>query len=827
VKAKQKRTSQKQEPSGVRPSRDLIKEAMKKRIPGLAHAGKFLANGKGIIRNGKNGSNRSESELKTAIQRYVDLYDLAPVAYMSFDRVGVIEEANVAATQLLNRSRAALIGNPFAFYVAEEDSRLFLNHLLRCRSSKARFETELRLRKRGGEVFLARLLSTPSFSSMDGTAPHYQTAIVDLTERKTAEEAIRESEKRYRTLFDFVPTAIYTCDADGLILEFNQRAVELWGRRPKVNNPKEKFCGSFKIFYPDGRPMPHAKCPMARALHGEIVPENEREIEVEREDGERRMVAVSPTALKNEDGKIVGAINCLYDVTESKHATDTLARVADQQKALSQFVQQRHDAKSLGDIHAAGLDALFATLHCDRAAVLLFDASAVMRFVAARGLSRRYRRAAEGHSPWKHNVKNPRPIAIADIEKADFPVPLKRAIRAEAIGALAFMPLIAEGQLIGKVMVYYDKPHRFSRAELDLAFNIASQLALGIERKKAEEALRESEQLHRALVLQTAVGMARSNLKGKLVFVNKKLCDMLGYGESELLGKTILELTHPEEVAESRRQFRRIVREGEPYYLEKRYRRKDGSYLWVSVHASPMRDADGKTQSALAVILDIGDQKKAETVLQERARNLEGEILAISDREQRRLGQDLHDSLCQHLTAIAFMARSTATRLKNHRVIDIEDIEKIAELINDGVTEARTIARGLHPVEMDPAGLVAAMHALLHQQSKLPYRFDIDDDLKISDPTVSLHLYRIAREAVINANKHARARELVVRMRSSAKQIELSVTDDGVGMSNDRNKDTGMGFHIMEYRARSIGARLEITPVKPHGTRVACYVPRK
>src|SRR5438046_4439939 len=135
---------------------------------------------------------------------------------------------------------------------------------------------------------------------------------------------------------------------------------------------------------------------------------------------------------------------------------------------------------------------------------------------------------------------------------------------------------------------------------------------------------------------------------------------MLGYKERELVGKTIFDITHPGVLAESRRLFRRIVRTAEPYQLEKRYRRKEGSFLWVSVSASPLRDAEGKTQSAVSVIVDISDQKKAQAILEDRARGLEGDIIAISDREQRRIGQDLQDRLCQHLTAIAFMARSVA-----------------------------------------------------------------------------------------------------------------------------------------------------------------------
>src|SRR5256885_1467467 len=157
---------------------------------------------------------------------------------------------------------------------------------------------------------------------------------VDLFDRKRAEEAIRQSEKRYRALFDWVPVAIYTCDAKGLIQEYNQHAVELWGRAPKRNAPSEKFCGSFKIFYPDGRPMPHHKCPMARVLRNEKLKVTDLEILVERSTGAQQNVLVSPTALKNGQGKIIGAINCLHDITVRKRTEKALRDSEERSRAI-------------------------------------------------------------------------------------------------------------------------------------------------------------------------------------------------------------------------------------------------------------------------------------------------------------------------------------------------------------------------------------------------------------------------------------------------------------------------------------------------------------
>lgn len=155
-------------------------------------------------------------------------------------------------------------------------------------------------------------------------------AIEDVTERKDADAALREGEERYRTLFDLGPVAVYSCDASGVIQKFNRRAAELWGREPASGDTDERFCGSFKMFRPDGSFMPHERCPMAEVVSGKVAEVHDAEVLIERPEGSRIVVVVNIRPLKNERGEITGAINCFYDITERKQAEEQLREYAGQ-----------------------------------------------------------------------------------------------------------------------------------------------------------------------------------------------------------------------------------------------------------------------------------------------------------------------------------------------------------------------------------------------------------------------------------------------------------------------------------------------------------------
>jgi two-component sensor histidine kinase len=165
---------------------------------------------------------------------------------------------------------------------------------------------------------------------------------------------------------------------------------------------------------------------------------------------------------------------------------DQSTRRKDEQAALYRFTDRLYRAKSPGEVHEAALDAISEAFGCRRSSILLCDEDGVMRFAAWRGLSDEYRQAVEGHSPWTQETKDPQPICIEDVDKADMEEGLKAIVKAEGIGALAFIPLMERGELVGKFMTYYEIPHGFSAAELDLAVTIARQLGFTVERMRAE-----------------------------------------------------------------------------------------------------------------------------------------------------------------------------------------------------------------------------------------------------------------------------------------------------------------------------------------------------
>lgn len=202
---------------------------------------------------------------------------------------------------------------------------------------------------------------------------------------------------------------------------------------------------------------------------------------------------------------------------------------------------------------------------------------------------------------------------------------------------------------------------------------------------------------------------------------------------------------------------------------------------------------------------------------------MERALLESADRESRRIGQELHDHLCQHLLGAAFSAKALANSLDPASPLAIEAHE-LARLINSAVVQIREIVRGLNPAELDASGLPEALQALVRQPR---CRLECEQPIALPDAGVARHIFRIAQEAVANALKHSGAREIVLRLGEDARSISLEIADDGTGFEPAAPAARGIGLEMMRIRARAVGGTIRFETPNGGGTRVLCVVPKR
>jgi signal transduction histidine kinase len=225
----------------------------------------------------------------------------------------------------------------------------------------------------------------------------------------------------------------------------------------------------------------------------------------------------------------------------------------------------------------------------------------------------------------------------------------------------------------------------------------------------------------------------------------------------------------------------------------------------------------------------VRDRTRALTREMTERQRLEEEILRVSEREQRRIGHDLHDSLCQHLTATALAGQVLGERLAAKSLPEAADASKVVTLVEDGIELARNLARGLYPVEMEAEGLMAAFQELassITKGAKVRCVFECDKPVLIHDDAIATHLYRITQEAVRNAIRHSKAKRIGINLSEDGGIIRLTIEDDGIGMPEDSHPTDGLGVQIMAHRAAMIGGTFAIEPAPTGGTIVVCSLPK-
>jgi len=308
--------------------------------------------------------------------------------------------------------------------------------------------------------------------------------------------------------------------------------------------------------------------------------------------------------------------------------------------------------------------------------------------------------------------------------------------------------------------------------------------------------------------------------EGQMIYLSPGFEEIGGRSRDTLYGSSSawLEAIHPED-RERMVEITEAIHERGGYDEEYRIVRPDGSARWVRDRAFPIRNESGNVNRIAAILEDVTERKL-----------LEREVIEINDRERSRLGQDLHDGICQQLVSIAFATDLLRRDLIAKSPGEAVRAAKINALLDSAITQARNLSHALCPVNLAGDGLAVALRALAggaSQGSGVVCGADCSEAVFIHDYAVATHLYRIAQEAVQNAIKYANPTQILIRLAQSGNSILLSITDNGLGNDADEERNFGIGLSIIKYRTRMAGGQLEVQQNSSGGTIISCTFQQK
>jgi PAS domain S-box-containing protein len=303
------------------------------------------------------------------------------------------------------------------------------------------------------------------------------------------------------------------------------------------------------------------------------------------------------------------------------------------------------------------------------------------------------------------------------------------------------------------------------------------------------------------------------DLAGRLTSINNTGELLLQRTRNQLLSASLLDFVAPEQHAAAGQWLEQVLQGVKVPATEWDFVCPSGQRVKLEIN-SRMILQKGKQIEVEGIGRDITDRKR-----------LEQEILEISNKEQQRIGHDLHDGVCQQLAAISYRIHGLARRLQGKAPAESTEAECISDLVSESLNQTRGVARGLFPVRLEENGLVSALEelaAVTGNRFKINCAFVCPAPPPPIDNSVALHIYYIAHEAVLNAARHSKAENIAIKLAPGPDRLVLTVKDDGSGFQPAETRRAGMGIAVMGYRARVIGANLDLKTNPGHGTELVC-----
>lgn len=646
-----------------------------------------------------------------------------------------------------------------------------------------------RHRKKDGSMIYADV--TLSSVNFDGRAARLLLAH-DVTEHLRVEGALLQSQRRLASLLASTPAVIYSCSPTppyaATYMADSIRSV--LGYEPQEFLTDANFWAT--NIHPEDAPRVFAD--LQNLFHaGRCV----YEYRFKHHDGTYRWMRDELCVLRNADGVAIELFGCWIDITDRKRIETDLRRTAD-------LLELTHDS-----ILVRGLD--------DRIIYWNHGSEELYGWTAAEAIGQ----------------------VTHELLKTQFPQPLEK-IKSQVLSLGRWEGELVQSSRDGRILAVAS---RWS-AELDREGRLQAILQISndiTEQKQAQQALRFAHEKLEERVCERTRELAAANRNllesqerfqqmadniqevfwlaspglSRIIYVSPAYEFVWGRTRRSLYEHphSWFDAIHPDDQSLLRSVFTEDFGK-QKFEYEYRVVRPDGSIRRVLDRGFPVFDSAGRLQRIAGIATDVTER-----------RELEDEILAAAEREKQRIGQDLHDDLCQQLAGIEFLSKALQQQLKGAAA---ERAGEVARLVRDAAEHTRRLARGLIPLHLESDGLMHALEALAARIQGLFHiecSFHCAPAVLIDNASIALHLYRIAQEAVTNAIRHGKAGQIEIKLARVSNKAILAVDDNGNGKGAKPGNVRGLGLRIMNYRANSIGGTFIVEKRPNGGTTVVCTVP--
>ncbi len=790
---------------------------------------------------------RAEEAVRASEAKYRNLVEQIPaVTYIAaLDNVTSHIYISPQIEAVLGFSQEEWLADPefFKNRLHPDDRDRVLSELILSYSQGGPFAGEYRMVAKSGRVVWIRDESRAVYDAR-GLPLFMQGVALDITGQKETEEALRESEARFRGVFEGAGVGITLLDLERRVLKANPAGLEIYG----YTEDEMRSLTAAEVTHPDDWAAD-------QALFTELVAGKRNYYQVEKRYRHRQghwvWVRLSVTLVRDASGAPQFAISMAEDITGRRRMEEALKKVSRALRAITEC----HQAMLRASLETELLNEvcrIIVEVGGYRTAWVGYaepDEAKTVHPVAQNGFDAGYVRKIKvtwseeselGRGPIGTAIRTSQPAIVRDTVTDPKFAPWRGQALERGYTSVLALPLKDSGTF-GALAIYAGEPDAFDDQEINLLVGLANDLAYGItalranaERRRTEEALRESEEKYHGLMDYSSDAIMLADLDGNLTEANLRAQELLGYNKDELLKMHYTQLFPPEDLGGLTEVFEGRKKEGLGKIREARVMRKDGGEVHVDITGTRIEYAGKKLIQG--ILRDITARRKAEEALREseqKLRSLASQLLTIQERERRRVSRELHDELGQALTVLKIRLVAIESKLQKNQQGLKADCEQLLNYIDGVIENVRRLSWDLSPSILEDLGLSSSLAHLLDETCRnhsLTCSFSMDQMDNLFSPETVINIYRIFQESLTNIVKHARATQISVAIHQQDDRVTFMIKDDGRGfdpetvMARDLPK-RGLGLTAMNERALMARGSLTVWSQKGQGTRITFHIP--